>query len=57
MPDKEFMNELEAATRMKPSTASHFMLLTIVSLVMAFFIWAGTSEIEEITHGLSLIHI
>ena len=51
MPDKEFMNELEAATRMKPSTASHFMLLTIVSLVMAFFIWAGTSEIEEITHG------
>jgi len=51
MPDKEFMNELEAATRMKPSTASHFMLLTIVSLVLAFFIWAGTSEIEEITHG------
>lgn len=51
MPDKEFMNELEAATRMKPSTASHFMLLTVASLVGSFFIWAGTSEIEEITHG------
>lgn len=51
MPDKEFMNELEAATRMKPSTASHFMMLTVASLVGAFFVWAGTSEIEEITHG------
>ena len=51
MPDKDFMNELEAATRMKPSVASHFMLLTVVSLVAAFFIWAATSEIEEITHG------
>lgn len=51
MPDKEFMSELEAATRMKASTGSHFMLLTVVSLVVAFFIWAGTSEIEEITHG------
>lgn len=51
MSDKEFMDELEAATRMKPSVASHFMLIAIVSLVLAFFIWAGTSEIEEITHG------
>ncbi len=51
MSDKEFMSELEAATRMKPSVASHFMLLTVASLVGAFFIWAGTSEIEEITHG------
>ena len=45
------MNELEAAVRMKPSTASHFMLLAVASLVVAFFVWAGTSEIEEITHG------
>ena len=51
MSDKEFMSELEAATRMKPSVASHFMLLTVASLVGAFFIWSGTSEIEEITHG------
>lgn len=51
MSDKEFMSELEAATRMKPSVASHFMLLTVASLVGAFFVWAGTSEIEEITHG------
>ena len=51
MSDKDFMNELEAATRMKPSTASHFMLLTVASLVGAFFIWSGTSEIEELTRG------
>jgi adhesin transport system membrane fusion protein len=51
MSDKDFMNELEAATRMKPSTASHFMLLTVASLVAAFFIWASTSEIEELTRG------
>ena len=49
--DKDFMDELEAATRMKPSAASHFMLLTIASLVVAFFIWSSTSEIEEITRG------
>jgi len=49
--DKDFMNELDAATRMKPSVASHFMLLTVASLVGAFFIWSSTSEIEEITRG------
>ena len=51
MPDKEFMSELEAATRMKPAASSHFMLIAVTSLVAAFFIWAGASEIEEITHG------
>lgn len=51
MPDKDFMNELEAATRINPSVASHFMMLTVASLVGAFFIWSSTSEIEEITHG------
>ncbi len=49
--DKDFMNELDAATRLRPSVASHFMLLTVASLVGAFFVWAGTSEIEEITRG------
>ena len=49
--DKYFMNELDAATRLRPSVASHFMLLTVASLVGAFFVWAGTSEIEEITRG------
>ena len=51
MSDQDFMNELDAATRMKPSGGSHYMLLTVSSLVAAFFVWSGTSEIEEITHG------
>ena len=51
MSEHEFMDELEAATRMKPSEGSHFMLITIASLVGAFFIWSGSSEIEEITRG------
>ncbi|MCI5059590.1 MAG: HlyD family type I secretion periplasmic adaptor subunit [Alphaproteobacteria bacterium] len=49
--DKDFMDELEAASRLKPSAASHFMLLTVASLVAAFVIWSSTSEIEEITRG------
>ncbi len=49
--EKEFMEELEAATRMKPTAGSHFMLIAIVSLVAAFVVWSSRSEIEEITHG------
>ena len=51
MSDKDFMEELEAATRMRPTESSHFMLLAVASLVAAFVIWSSTSEIEEITHG------
>lgn len=51
MSDKDFMNELDAATRLKPSIASHFMLLSVASLVGAFFVWSSMSEIEEITRG------
>ena len=51
MSDKDFMEELEAATRMRPTESSHFMLLAVASLVVAFVIWSSTSEIEEITHG------
>lgn len=51
MSDKDFMEELEAATRMKPTESSHFMLLAVASLVGAFVIWSSTSEIEEITRG------
>lgn len=49
--DLNFMSELEAATRLKPSDGSHYLLLTVASLVGAFFIWSGTSEIEELTRG------
>lgn len=49
--DKEFMTELEAATRMKPSATSNFMLLVVTSLIVALGAWASIAEIEEITHG------
>lgn len=51
MPDTDFMEELEAATRLKPSESSHFMLIAVTALIAAFVIWSSLSEIEEITHG------
>lgn len=50
-PDTEFMNELEAATRLRPSRASNIMLGTIGALVVFFLIWSSFSKIEEITRG------
>lgn len=49
--ETDFMDELEAATRLKPSDSSHFMLLAVASLVGAFIVWAGFSEIEERIRG------
>ena len=49
--DTDFMNELEAATRMRPTVSSHLMLIGVVSLVAAIVIWAATSKVEEITRG------
>lgn len=52
MPDEtEFMDELEAATRLKPSEGAHFMLIAVASLVAAFLVWSGFSEIEERIRG------
>ncbi|HPF78626.1 MAG TPA: HlyD family type I secretion periplasmic adaptor subunit [Alphaproteobacteria bacterium] len=51
MSDTDFMEELEAATRLRPSESSHMMLIAIASLIAAFIIWSSFSEIEEITHG------
>jgi adhesin transport system membrane fusion protein len=53
--DKEFMEELEAATRMKPSERSHYLLIAIAALVGSFLIWSNISEIEEITHGVGQV--
>jgi adhesin transport system membrane fusion protein len=49
--DNEFMEELEAATRLKPSETSHYLLIAVASLMAAFIIWSSSSEIEEITRG------
>ncbi len=49
--DTEFMEELEAASRIKPSATSKLMLASVLALVVIFLLWASLSRIDEITHG------
>lgn len=49
--EEDFMGELEAATRLRPSRASMFLLFSIMALVICFVIWAALSRVEEISRG------
>ncbi|HEU4838969.1 MAG TPA: HlyD family type I secretion periplasmic adaptor subunit [Micavibrio sp.] len=49
--DIEFMEELEAAVRLKPSATSNLMLASIGALVVIMLGWMSFSQIDEITHG------
>ncbi len=49
--DTEFMEELEAATRLKPTFTSGLMLFSVTGFALFFIAWAGLSQIEEITRG------
>jgi adhesin transport system membrane fusion protein len=49
--DIEFMEELEAAVRLKPSATSNLMLASIGGLVVIMMGWMSFSQIDEITHG------
>ncbi|MEM6780704.1 MAG: HlyD family type I secretion periplasmic adaptor subunit [Pseudomonadota bacterium] len=49
--DTDFMEELEAATRTRPSLTSNAMLIAISTFVILAFVWASQSEIEELTRG------
>lgn len=49
--DSEFMDELEAAARMKPHVTSNLLLFSITALVIFFVVWAAISQVEEITRG------
>lgn len=49
--DIDFMDQLEAATRMKPNKASNIMLWSITAMIVLFIIWANVSKIEELTRG------
>jgi adhesin transport system membrane fusion protein len=49
--DTEFMNELEAATRLRPATSSTVLVVTIAALITFMIVWAGVSKVEEITRG------
>ncbi len=49
--DLDFMNELEAATRLQPAWHANILLMTIIMLVVFIFVWAGLSKVEIITRG------
>lgn len=51
----DFMNELEAAARLRPSFASNLLLISISAFVLVFIIWSSLSQIEEITHGVGQV--
>jgi adhesin transport system membrane fusion protein len=49
--DTDFMSELEAATRMRPSTAAMLMLFTIMALITIAIFWAAISQVEILTRA------
>lgn len=49
--DIQFMEELEAAVRLKPSVTSNLMLISVASLVVILLGWMTFSQIDEMTHG------
>lgn len=49
--DTDFMSELEAATRMRPTTSATFMLFSIMGFILFGIAWASVSEVEEMTRG------
>jgi len=49
--DIEFMEELEAAVRLKPSFTSDLMLVSTGALVVIMLGWMTFSKIDEMTHG------
>ncbi len=49
--DTDFMNELEAATRLRPATSVLLMLFSVVALAVLFLVWAAVSKVEVITRG------
>lgn len=50
-PELAFMDQLEAASRMKPHAASNIMLYSVTALIVFFIVWASVSKIEELTRG------
>ncbi len=49
--DLQFMEELEAAVRLKPSATSNLMLVSTGALVVILLGWMAFSKIDEMTHG------
>ena len=49
--DTDYMDALEAATLEKPASLVAMMLFAIIGFIVFFFVWAGITEIEELTRG------
>lgn len=49
--ETHYMDELEAAVRMKPAMPVILMLFAVIGFLLFFFVWAGITEIEELTRG------
>lgn len=53
--DLEFMSELEAATNLKPSTASQVFLWSVIGFFIWAFVWAAFSEVDERVRGAGAV--
>lgn len=51
MKDTDFMSELDAVMREKPSRPAVLMLVLMSALLLLFIVWAGITEVEEVTRG------
>ena len=49
--ETHYMDELEAAVRMKPAMPVLLMLFAVIGFLLFFFVWAGVTEVEELTRG------
>lgn len=49
--ETEFMNELESATREKPSGPAILLLVSMAAFIAVFILWAAITQVEEIARG------
>lgn len=49
--DTDFMNELESATRTKPSVTSNLLLIAIAAFIGVMLAWMSLAQMEEMTRG------
>lgn len=49
--DVEFMNDMEAATHLKPSAAANLFLLAVAAFFGCAVFWAAVSEVDERVRG------
>ncbi len=49
--ETDFMSELDAAARMRPTTAAVLLLFSIMALVSFLIVWSALTKVEIITRG------